>query len=355
MHRLLLTFFILVSHSFYFNTIMIRDRLMLNVLNHGISVAASEYDLAQPRIVERVLDEINLHQNTIASLYNHLLEHDHGVCSICGKSGHISTECHNVRCVKCGYCGHIARHCWGVCPVYGNTHQDLYWNKGCDDVCIYCGDRGHISRECHRVSCIKCGEVGHFSAQCNNVHWFRCITCCKTWHIGRNCYNVRCMKYGHIAWHFWVVCGSCDDTQDGLICLKGGHGLCTSCGKRGHFYTECNNVPCIKCGKVGHIARDCWAVCSSFGEKHRGLNCWNGGLNDTVCTTCGESGHISTKCIDVPCIKCGMVGHTETQCYPRVGVYKWGNGWVFLDCLYLVWHQTRQEDLNCGSIGDNEC
>ncbi|GJZ11262.1 retrovirus-related pol polyprotein from transposon TNT 1-94, partial [Tanacetum coccineum] len=77
--------------------------LMLTVLNRGISVAASEYDLDQWIVERRVLDEIKLHQNTLASLYKRLEEHDLGVSTSCGKRGHFYMRGNGLVLLNCLY------------------------------------------------------------------------------------------------------------------------------------------------------------------------------------------------------------------------------------------------------------
>ncbi len=49
------------------------------------------------------------------------LEHHHGLCANCGKTGHTSDICRNKFCVGCGRFGHVQSGCYARTDILGNT------------------------------------------------------------------------------------------------------------------------------------------------------------------------------------------------------------------------------------------
>lgn len=71
--------------------------------------------------------------------------------------------------------------------------------------------------------------------------------------------------------------------------LRSANDRCFTCGKQGHFKSECwnrNRRPCARCSRWNHHTRDC------FASRH----CDGCVLPDDWCSRCGRSGHWKVTC-----------------------------------------------------------
>ncbi|PWA45527.1 protein RNA-directed DNA methylation 3 [Artemisia annua] len=76
---------------------------------------------------------------------------------------------------------------------------------------------------------------------------------------------------------------------------QGGDVLCYICGKNGHKARSCCGRGCYRCGQVGHIA---WGCNEVKGIRGGGGVCYSCGLRGyiAVCSLCGETGHMGNEC-----------------------------------------------------------
>ena len=106
------------------------------------------------------------------------------ICRECGKEGHFSYNCPQIKCYNCGEYGHKSYDCPNKSRGYQRGGRGSYrrgYGYG------YGGGYGGYDRYYRESKCYNCGKYGHKSFECDKPNGKNCYICGKPGHISKDC------------------------------------------------------------------------------------------------------------------------------------------------------------------------